>query len=142
MKNKIYINQILIASIIAAVASGIPSTTYFIISGQNILLSIRAIGLIFFANSYPDYLILFVSACIHLMVSLFWCILLKLLMPQTKPLFFGIMAGIVIAVVDILLIGSHIPAIEHLAFLPQLADHILWGLIVTFIYSQNLFYDA
>lgn len=73
------------------------------------------------------------------MVSLFWSILLKLILPATNRVSFGILAGIVIAIIDILLIGSHIPAIAQLAFLPQLADHILWSLIVTFIYSRDLF---
>ena len=42
----------------------------------------------------------------------------------------GILFGALISVLDILIIGRFIPPIRDLAFLPQLADHVVFGAVV------------
>jgi len=132
------LKQIIAAGIIGILLSSIPSTIYYRVTSQNILEPFLSIGLIFIDLSH-FYLLILISAALHFLISLFWSMVLKFIIPNKKQLLFGMFTGIAIALIDLIIIGSHIPGIANLEFFPLLADHVLWGIIVTGIYSGKYF---
>jgi len=69
------------------------------------------------------------AAPVHLGLSLYWSITLAALLPRKKPIAEGIAAGVVIAAIDLGVIGRRYRLIEALEPVPQLADHIAFGMV-------------
>lgn len=70
------------------------------------------------------------AVIVHSALSLFWATILTIFLPRKFIIIWSILAGIGIAILDLLIIGQFIPKIKALPFLPQLADHLAFGGIV------------
>lgn len=66
----------------------------------------------------------------HGTMSIFWAGVLCACLPARLTVFWGAVAGGLIALLDILVIGRFIPPIRVLVFLTQLADHLMFGAVV------------
>ena len=71
MKKKYFVKDFIYAGIIAGIFSGIPSISYFVFLGIDWTHSTRAIGLIFFDASQPEFLIFGSATIFHFIVSFF-----------------------------------------------------------------------
>ena len=99
----------LVAGAIAGVLGGAPSTLHAALTGRDLLESTRAAG------SIP-------------------------LRGEDRPgvlLVSGAMAGAGIAALDLGVIGRHIPRIRALPQLPQVADHICFGMVAAAILASR-----
>lgn len=71
------------------------------------------------------------AALIHASVSLFWSLLLWLVLPYRHTLSWALLAAAAIAFLDLRLIAPvFFPDVAALEFWPQFADHLMWGACV------------
>lgn len=125
-----WLKRTLIAAILAGILSGIPSTTWAIVTGGDIWEATIAAGAVLIGTDATFAQLLAAATVAHGGMSLFWACVLCAILPKKRPLIGGAIAGVFIAVLDIILIGQAFPAIRELAFLPQLADHMMFGAVV------------
>lgn len=124
-----FIRDVLYSGVPAMCFSGLPSTLWSLTADRSVLTSVWATGHLL-APGLPAGLKLFLLASVvHVAVSFFWTAILVLVLPS-PTWFWGVIAGVLIAVVDLKLIGPCFPSISDLDFLPQLADHLAFGFIV------------
>jgi len=136
MKKKYFTKDFIYAALIAGIFSGIPSISYYISTGLDWTHSTKAIGLIFFDTSQSWTLIFGSATLFHFVVSCFWSFILRIFLPKKNQIILAGFAGILIALFDLKIIAPFIPSLANLDFYPQLADHILWGMIVGFVYHK------
>jgi hypothetical protein len=106
----------------AAVLSGAPSTAWALLTGQDVLASTRAAGTLLGAPSVVRGL------AAHVAISAVWGAVLQRT-TRTRPQ--GAVAGLAIAALDLGVIGRRYPAIRRLPALPQVADHVAFGVIAS-----------
>ena len=127
---KHWLKTTLIAAVFAAVLSGIPSTLWALVSGGDVWEATLAAGAALIGSDATFTQLLAAATVAHGGMSLFWAGVLCALLRKKWPTICGTVAGILIAVLDILIIGQAFPSIRELAFLPQLADHMMFGAVV------------
>lgn len=120
----------MIAAILAGILSGIPSTAWAFAAGTDPWEATVAAGAAVVGTDAPFGRLLAAAAVAHCTMSCFWAGVLCALLPARRTVFWGVIAGGLIALLDILFIGRFIPSIRALAFLPQLADHLMFGAVV------------
>jgi hypothetical protein len=127
---KHWVRTTLVAAMLAGILSGIPSTLWALITGGNVWEATRAAGAILIGTDASFAELFAAATVVHGTMSVFWAGVLSATLPKRRPVIGGMVAGALIAVLDILLIGQLFPSIRGLAFLPQLADHMMFGAVV------------
>ena len=118
----------LIAGSVATALSGIPSTLYSAATGADIAEPTRAAGAMLVAANSSDLQLLTAAAVVHIAVSFFWSGILILILPRTSITSACVLAASLIGVLDLRVIAPHFfPEVARLPFLPQMADHLMWG---------------
>ncbi len=118
------------AAIPAAVLSGLPSTLHALATGRDPLEASVAAGSLLLPKETRCGRLVIAAIPVHLALSAFWSAVLALLTPRKKPVIEGIVAGLSIAALDLGLVGRHYPRIRELPSVPQLADHLAFGILV------------
>lgn len=114
---------LLYAWLLATLFSGIPSTLYAVLTGGDPLEATRAAGAMV---SRPDSI--GAAALVHASISLFWALLLWLVLPYRNTTLWVLLASAAIAVLDLKMIAPiFFPGVAALEFWPQFADHMMWG---------------
>ncbi|WP_063747128.1 hypothetical protein [Saccharothrix sp. NRRL B-16314] len=113
------------AWLVASVLGGVPSTVHALLTGGDVLRSTRAAASLLGGSGLVR------GAVAHLGVSAFWTAVLALV-DRRWPLDArsGAVAGAVIAVVDLEVVGRRFPAIRELGRTAQWADHVAFGALV------------
>lgn len=72
---------------------------------------------------------LFIAAgVVHVVVSFFWAGVLILILPRPFVMSGSVLAALLIGVLDLRVIAPYFfPEVARLPFLPQMADHLMWG---------------
>jgi hypothetical protein len=109
-----------------AVLSGVPSTAYALLRGDDVLEGARAAGSILLRNERRTSALLVAATAVHATVSLGWALVLARVLPRRRPFTEASLAALGIAALDLGVIGRRIPRIRALALLPQLADHLAY----------------
>ena len=120
--------DIITAGLAGAVFSGVPSTVVTLAKGEGVLDGARAAGAILLPRETRTPVLLAAAVPVHLGLSLGWAAAIAAL-PRQGPLT-GLAAAMVIAAVDLELIGRRLPAIRALPQGRQWADHAAYGLVV------------
>ncbi|MGH9244714.1 MAG: hypothetical protein ACRD29_10435 [Acidimicrobiales bacterium] len=115
--------DVAVATAVAAVMSGTPSTVYALATGGDPLAATRAAGTLF-PGERPGVVR---GAVAHGAVSGFWGALLGVALPRRRTAWWAMVAGLGIAAIDLGLVGRHLPAIRALPTAPQVADHLTFG---------------
>jgi hypothetical protein len=117
------------AWLLATLLSGLPSTLYALLTGDDPTQATRAAGGMLLRAEEASFGKLFlVAAVVHACVSLFWAWLLWLALPLRHTALWAVLAAAAIAMVDLRIIApAFFPEIAALAFWPQFADHLMWG---------------
>ena len=119
------------AALFAGLVGGIPSTLYAIASGGDWLESMNAVAAIVNAENLFIVWRVSVAAAIHFTISFVWASALLAILPHRRTLLWASASGAVIAVIDLLILAPILfPEIATLSFRLQLADHVLWGVVV------------
>jgi hypothetical protein len=115
------------AGLVAAAASGIPSTVITVLRGEDVLDGARAAGAIVLPGERRTWVLLAAAAPVHLALSLGWTTALGVVLPHRAEPAWGALAGLAIAAVDLGVIGRRLPAIRALPQGRQWADHVAFG---------------
>jgi hypothetical protein len=123
------------AGLVGAAASGLPSTVITLARRESLLDGARAAGAIVLPRETRTPVLLAAAVPVHLGLSLGWAAALARL-PRHGAMF-GVLAGLAIAAVDLGLIGRRIPAIRALPQKRQWADHVAYGLSVSYLLKRT-----
>ena len=107
----------------AAVLSGGPSTTVALATGRSPFEAVRAAGSLVGSPS------LGAGMAVHTALSLAWGVVLAAALPRRRPALWGAVGGGVIALLDLGLVGRRYPRVRALPVLPQVADHVAFGVV-------------
>ena len=122
--------DILIAGLVAAAASGIPSTAWTLARGGDVLEGARAAGSLLLPREHRTGRLLLAAVPVHLALSVGWAFVLGAVLPERRRPLFGTVGGLAIAAIDLGVIGRRIPAIRSLDQRPQWLDHAAYGCTV------------
>ena len=114
----------------AAVLGGAPSTAEALLRGSDPLEATAAAGSILLPRETRRGRLLLAAVPVHLALSLTWACGIALVAPRGREVPFGAGAGLAIAALDLGVIGRRFPRVRNLRPLPQVADHVAFGLVV------------
>ncbi len=123
----------LAAGTVAGVLSGVPSTLYALATGRPVLEATRAAGRLA-APDATGVRVLLAAGGVHAALSLGWGVVLSMVLPRGHEVVGGAVAGLAIAALDLgagaRLLGRRGDAVQRLPQLPQVADHVAFGVTV------------
>jgi len=123
------LSDVLRAGLPAALLSGLPSTAYAVLHRRDPLEATVAAGSILLPRERRRRRLLVAAIPVHLALSAVWTVAIAVVLPRRNPLAEGTLAGLVIAALDLGVIGSRFPRIRALETGPQIADHLAFGII-------------
>lgn len=115
------------AAAVAGLVSGLPST---VLVGQPVEAT-RAAGTLLGAPTLPR------GALAHAALSLGWATVLARVLPRRPARWHGALAGLAIAGLDLGVVGRRLPRIRALPVLPQVADHVAFGIAVAWVLRRT-----
>jgi hypothetical protein len=128
---------ILRAALVAGTLSGIPSTVHSLATGRDPLESTRAAGTLLRPNTTNDHELLAAGAIAHAAITLGWTAVLATTLPRSHRIAWGALAGAAIAAVDMGLVARRYPRIHQLPALPQLTDHVAFGMLAAAVLAHD-----
>lgn len=125
------------AAIPAALFSGLPSTAHALMTESDPLEASAAAGSILLPREERQSYLVAAAVPVHLALSVGWAIVLAGILPRKRPLVEGAAAGLAIGAFDLGVIGRRYPRIRCLRLLPQVADHVAFGVIAGLVLSKG-----
>ena len=119
--------RVLRAAAWAAVLSGIPSTAHALATGRDPLEPTYAAGTVVLRGETRHARLLAAAVPLHLALSLGWTLALD--RAGARGAVRGAAAGLAIAALDLGVAARCFPRIRALPLLPQVADHVAFGLV-------------
>jgi hypothetical protein len=113
-----------------AVVSGLPSTLYTLLEGEDPLDGARALGRVLLPRSDRTLVLLAAATPAHLALSLGWAGVLGAVLPERAEPALATLGGLGIAALDLAVLGRFLPPIAALPQGRQWADHVAFGLTV------------
>jgi len=121
----------------AAVLAGAPSTAVALLRGGDLLEASEAAGSILLPGETRRRRLLLAAIPVHLALSFGWAWGIAFVAPRGRELPFGAAAGLAIAGLDLGVIGRRFPRIRTLRPVPQVADHLAFGLVVGWVLKRR-----
>jgi membrane associated rhomboid family serine protease len=123
-------SDVLIAGVVGAAVSGVPSTLWTVIERGDPAEGGRALGQVLLPREERTVVLHAAGAPVHLALSVGWAgVLGAVLPPRAEPLT-GVIGGLAIAALDLAVLGRLFPPIRALPQGRQWADHVAFGLSV------------
>jgi len=126
-----------VAGAVGGVLSGLPSTAHSLTRGADVLGPTAAAGTLVLAPSAPRVARCAAGLAVHSCLSLAWGVVLSALLPRRAPVAMGAVggaaAGLAIAALDLGLVGRRFPAVRALPAVPQVLDHVAFGVTVAVV---------
>ncbi|MDX6688890.1 MAG: hypothetical protein QOG15_347 [Solirubrobacteraceae bacterium] len=126
-----------VAGSIAAVVSGAPSTAYALATGESVVEATLAAGTLLLGGEERATRLLPAAAVAHAALSLGWAAVLARLLPRRHTAAWGVPAGLLIAVLDLGIVGRRRARIRALPRAPQIADHVAYAVTVGAVLSRR-----
>ncbi|HET7482867.1 MAG TPA: hypothetical protein VFK89_08400 [Actinomycetota bacterium] len=117
------------AGTIAGIASGLPSTLTAIVTGSDPLEATYAAGSMLLPEETDRTRLIAAAAVVHGSLSVVWGVVLAQVLPRKATVLSGALAGLAIAAVDLGFVGPRFPRVAALRPVPQIADHVAFGVI-------------
>lgn len=114
----------------AGVLGGVPSTVWALVRGGDPLAAALAAGKVLLPGESRRGPLLLAAVPVHCGISAGWGVVLARVLPERGGVFWGVVAGGVIAVVDLSLPGRRVAAVRELSVFPQVVDHLVYGGVV------------
>jgi hypothetical protein len=127
----------LVAGAVAAVVSGLPSTVHALATGRDPLEATLAAGSVVLPNETRRLPLFLAAVPAHFSISLGWGLVLSRVLPRRPGVAAGAAAGLAIAALDLGVLGRRLPRIRTLPLVPQLADHVLYGMTVAAVLARR-----
>jgi hypothetical protein len=119
------------AWLVATVFSGLPSTAYALFVDADPLEATWAAGGMLLPMSAPPAQLFMAAAVVHCSVSAFWTVVFGALLPRRHVVAWALAGSAAVALLDLRLIAPlFFPSVAALAFWPQFADHLAWGVLL------------
>jgi hypothetical protein len=125
------------AGAVAAVVSGAPSTSWALAAGRDPLEPTLAAGSLLCPRERRRVRLVAAAVPVHLALSIGWAVVLAALLPRGRRVAWGAVAGLLIAALDVGVVGRRLPRVRALPLVPQLADHVLYGATVGFVLDRR-----
>jgi hypothetical protein len=122
---------------VAAAVSGIPSTALTALAGGDPLEAAAAAGSLLLPREEGRGRLLVAAVPVHLAFSLGWGVALALVLPRRHTMAWGALAGLGIAALDLGIGRRRFPRIRALSLLPQVADHVAFGMVVAAVIDRR-----
>jgi hypothetical protein len=122
--------DILAAGVAGAACSAIPSTVWSLVRGDDVLEGGRAAGAMLLPRERRTAVLLVAATPVHLALSMGWAAVLATILPRGREPAWGLVGGMLIATLDLGLIGPRMASIRTLPQGRQWADHAAYGLSV------------
>jgi hypothetical protein len=119
-----------VAGAAAALPSGVPSTVHAFATGRDPLESSLAAGSLLLPRERRPRRLLVAAVPVHLTLSVGWALALAAALPRRRTVVTGAAAGLAIAALDYGVVGRRFRRIRELPLVPQLADHVAYGMAV------------
>jgi len=129
------LHDVAVATAVASVVSGGPSTIHALATGRGALDAARAAGTL--APGRRDEPGLVAGLGAHVAISAFWGLILGRLLPRRHTVAWGAAAGLGIAAVSLPTIGRRRRAIAGLPTVPQWLDNVAFGAVVGWLLSRS-----
>jgi len=127
----------LAAGAVAAVVSGAPSTVWALSTGGDPLAATLAAGSVLLPRETRRSRLAAAAIPLHLTLSFGWAVVLERALPPRHEVAAGAAAGLAIAALDLGAARTLFPRIRALPLLPQLADHVAYGLTVGYVLARR-----
>jgi hypothetical protein len=127
-RRKVAAEDALAAGAAAALISGAPSTILALWRGKDPLEASLAAGSVLLPGEQRRSRLLPAAALVHATLSLGWALLLTIALPRRATIRWSTIAGLAIAGFDLGIVGQRFERIRALPKLPQVADHVAYGL--------------
>src|SRR4051794_11945149 len=127
----------LAAGTAAALASGLPSTAWSLVRGDDVLDGARAAGALLVGRERSTPVLLAAAVPVHAALSLGWAAVLAAVLPRGREPVAGLLGGLLIAALDLGVIGRRVDAIRSLPQGRQWADHVAYGLTVGLVLRRR-----
>jgi hypothetical protein len=134
--------EAVLAGVVAAGVSGIPSTAWSLARGGDVLEAARAAGTLLLPGERRTGRLLAAAVPVHLALSVGWAFVLRAVMPERREPLYGALGGLAIAALDLGVIGRRLVAIRSLEQLPQWLDHAAYGLAVGLVLRRQRTYGG
>jgi len=115
----------------------VPSTVWALAHGNDPLEATLAAGSMLLRNEERPARLFAAAVPVHLAFSLGWAAVLAHVLPRRHTTPGGALAGLVIAAIDLGLGRRLFPRLRALPVLPQIADHVAYGMTVGFVLAQQ-----
>lgn len=121
----------------AALLSGAPSTLHAFVVGASPLEATLAAGTLVLPCERRLLPLLLAAVPAHAAISLGWGVVLALVLPARRTVGAGAVAGLAIAALDLGVVARRFPRIRALPLRPQVADHVVYGLVVGAVVARR-----
>jgi hypothetical protein len=125
------------AGMVAGVLSGAPSTVLAVATGRSPFDAVQAAGTLLLPDDAEPASLTAAGVAAHGAISLGWGVVLTALLPRRRTVVWGALAGLVIAGIDLGVLGRRWPRIRALPAAPQVADHVAFGALVGAVVSRT-----
>jgi hypothetical protein len=137
MRARVNERDVVVAGLTAAAVSGLPSTVFAVTTGADPLEATLAAGSIVLPRETRRGRLIAAAVPVHLTLSVFWATVLSRALPRRATVVAGAAAGVVIAGLDLGLIGRRFVRIRALPLLPQVGDHVVFGATVGWVLARR-----
>jgi hypothetical protein len=131
------VEDALVAGAVASALSGVPSTLHALLRGIDPLEASLAAGTLLLPGEQRPSRLLPAALVAHGALSLGWALVLAAALPRRRTVAWAVAGGLVIAALDLGVVGRRFPRIRALALLPQVLDHVAYGATVGCVLSRR-----
>ncbi len=125
------------AGVAGAVLSGAPSTAVTLLRGERLIDGVTAAGTILLPAERRTLPLVAAAVPVHLALSFGWAAVLSVTLPRRGTVPAAVAGGLVIAALDLEIVGRAFPAIRALPQGRQWADHVAFGLAVGLVVRRR-----
>ena len=113
-----------------ALVGGVPSTLWALANERDPLEATLAAASLVLPHETRRGRLLAAAVPVHLALSVGWAAVLARVLPRGRERTSGALAGLAIAAFDLGVVGRRFARVRALPLLPQLADHVAYGVTV------------
>jgi hypothetical protein len=136
-----WLRDAVVAGLAGGLLAGVPSTAYALATRRSPLEATLAAGTLLLPGERRPAALMAAALPVHAALSVGWAGLLAAVLPamsrRRAAAATGAAAGLAIAAVDLGLVGRRFARIRALPMLPQVADHVAYGLTVGLVLAHR-----
>jgi hypothetical protein len=142
------LRDVVVAGVAGGIVAGVPSTVHALATRTSPIEATVAAGTLVLPGERRPGMLMAAALPVHAALSVGWAGVLAAILPAMVPTMprrraaatgaaAGAAAGLVIAAVDLGLVGRWFPRIRALPMAPQVADHVAYGLTVGWVLARR-----